>query len=267
MAEQQDKKQPPKAPHSTIFASVRRAIAPLSSPLLLDALSAYPLFGNLAIALLLGGVAASGYFLFDKADQINPASMCQQLSTSSKVRAQLNHADSLQITSAEPIATQQEDALFSCEFNVVTASDNRENREKVSVVYQVVRDDLVRSIADEKIARQVLENICEDESYYTQALASQGYDPKLHEVKLGGLVLEDEANNEVYPVFRWKCQYQLVAKDNKKTNKPTIQAPNYLVGLDLDKYCEDNFTDKGLIRARYHHYNDPNSLYCVNPNF
>jgi len=280
MAEIQDKKQPNSRIQSAV-APVRRALSPLNSPLLLDTLRLCPLFGNLAIALLLGGIAAAGYFLFDKEGQINPASMCQQMSSSEAVIAQIEgtdtrtldtqNADPLQIVSATPSRNLQSDALFTCEFVVTTAANGTEEREpkreRFNIVYQVVSNDLVRSIEDEKIEREVLEAICEDEAYYTRELSSQGYAPKLHNIVQGGLVLEEDSDNVVYPVFRWKCQYQLVLKDSQKTNKPTIQAPNYLVGLDLDAYCEDTFGDRNLIRARYHHYNDPSSLYCVNPNY
>jgi serine/threonine protein kinase len=70
----------------------------------------------------------------------------------------------------------------------------------------------------------------------------------------------NEEFNQVWPVFRWVCLYQL-----QPTKKYRFESPKDIksIGMDLDRYCQKKYPDKE--KASHHDYHDKNSLYCTRP--
>lgn len=242
-----------------------------NNPKFLDLLTAKPLIGNLIVASL---VTFTGFSIFgeNNSEKIDAQSMCEK--TKTEVALQLK-VDSSKIKdlSAEPTSSKSniKNQLFSCKYNIQEeprsglgnpSSSSREYH----VVYQVLRNELVANIKEEKIATDSLQEVCQDETIYTkQLLARKQYNPKEHKIIKEGLELQQE--NTVYPVFRWKCKYKVIPKVDQPLDKPGSQYPSIPVGLNLDVFCRSKFGKENLTKATHHYYNDPDSLYCVNPNF
>ncbi len=242
-----------------------------NSPKILNLLKAQPIVGNFIVASL---VTFTGFSIFENLHPktINTYSMCEQIKR--EVASQLN-IDSSEIIdfSAGTIPSNIENPLFDCTYDIQEKSEGKSENtqiytEKYYITFQVLRKEFVASIKEAKITKEVLKDICKDESIYTRELVAQEqYDPDKHNIIEEGLVLQEDSENSVYPVFRWKCKYQVIPKNYQEPNKPTSQFPSIYIGLDLDVYCEKEYKEENLTKARYHYYNDPDSLYCVNPNF
>ncbi len=111
-----------------------------------------------------------------------------------------------------------------------------------------------------RISQTVLENICTNPNIYIKKLKEEGINLDQY-VTNPSLIQRNNIPN-IYEVFRWKCRYAFNAKGKGKFS----QDDKYL-SLDLDEYCETEFKGKTQTKSTYHHYNDPYSWYCVNPNF
>lgn len=252
---------------------IRAGIESVSSPFILNRLATHPLVGNLLMFLLTGSTVASGVLLLGESDpmQISAVNMCERIiKTDIKPRLgqKIKTIDTTDIELVDSQAYSAPEAgksLFSC--NYVVVENNDERKEDFQIVYQVVEDDLVDSVIEEKIEKSVLEDFCKDEDYYTEKLKEQGYNPNTQIPEQLGLRLYEDPNNASYPVFRWKCMYKLIPINAEDPNHPIAQPPVVPVGLDLDPYCKENYGKDGLTVARYRYFNDPDSLNCVNPNF
>jgi hypothetical protein len=242
-----------------------------SNSKILDLLKVQPIIGNFIVASL---VTFTGFSIFENNNSkiIDAHSMCEQIK--GEVASQLN-IDSSKIIDFSPGTTSSniEKQLFSCHYNIQEEAENRLGNsnpatKRYYIVYQVLRDEFVASIKEEKITEDALKEICRDETIYTrELLAKKQYNPDEHKIIEEGLELQADPQNTVYPAFRWKCKYKVVPQNYQPQEKPGSQFPSIYVGLDLDAYCKKNFGEEDLTKARYHYYNDPDSLYCVNPNF
>ncbi|MEP0913077.1 hypothetical protein NDI45_19375 [Leptolyngbya sp. GB1-A1] len=193
---------------------------------------------------------------------INQESICKRYVTNARQKLD-DDVSEVKIT-VKPNEQPQDkrNILFSCEYSIESRSSNSAQT-TFSIQASAVPNELLQvEYKEEKIPIGELKSMCED--YQPQDLTGF-YDSKKYNIEKLGLVLTD---NPVYPVFRWKCRYGLTPKDSNNLDRPGPQIPPINVGLDLDnKYCKKNFGKEKLTKASYHNYNDPYSLYCVNPDF
>jgi hypothetical protein len=243
----------------------------ISSSKILGLLQTRSTLGNCIVVFLLGFAIFS---IFERANSkaIDARSMCEKATGEVASQLGVNPSEIVDFSSGTT-SSAVEKQLFFCDYSVQQKSKNglensRPSTERYHIVYQVLRDEWVASVREEKITKDILENICYDETIYTrELLAQKQYNPNEHEIIEEGLELQSDPNNTAYPVFRWKCKYRVVPNNQPPQEKPGARFPSIYMGLDLDAYCQEKFGKENLTKARYHYYNDPNSLYCIDPNF
>lgn len=122
-----------------------------------------------------------------------------------------------------------------------------------------------------KIEERDLNVLCGDPTIYLPRLREKGYDQSEYNfIDQGAVLLEGGKVENIYPVFRWVCQYELIAKN--QINLPQKPGKSFVIivntGLDMDRdLCQRKYEQDNLIKATYHDYNDPNSWYCTNTEF
>ncbi|MBR8833175.1 MAG: hypothetical protein DSM106950_03795 [Stigonema ocellatum SAG 48.90 = DSM 106950] len=112
--------------------------------------------------------------------------------------------------------------------------------------------------AEEKISQETLEHICADSNIYQTKLNKIIPDLEKYDIN-PSLKLKSDIPH-IYEVFRWTCEYEFTSNE-----AGGVRHPSQEIGLSLDDYCRTK--NRILKKSTYHHYNDPNSWYCVNPNF
>ena len=128
---------------------------------------------------------------------------------------------------------------------------------------------------EKPISQDTLDDICKDKEKYeveiTERFRNDGasFDPDAYDIKGQGVVLSDA--KDVYPVFRWACEYTLSPKQaSEPANRDygDIMFNTIRTGIDLDSYCEEKFGDESygsLTKATYHDHTNPHSWHCTNP--
>ena len=123
----------------------------------------------------------------------------------------------------------------------------------------------------QRITKENMDSVCSDKEFYEQKLRSD-YSPEKGDViePLGAKYREEE--KDVYPVFRWACEYAIDrgkdvsqnALDEEVHISGSEASPDYkYTGISLDEYyCQSNF--KKFTKATYLNFEDPDSWYCTN---
>lgn len=236
-------------------------------------LSRHVVFGNLFVTVL---ATYSGFSIVEK---IYPKSIDPNIVRKSEVcHEQQFLTDDPPITSTTiltvPQGLQATNLLFGCSY-VTQAGEKLPNiymqLRPISEIY--LKDNKYQ---EEKITKAAMEGLCRNPDFYVPSLEEQGFNQNEFDFLEQGLEFNEQATN-VYPVFRLTCKYGVRKKSQSSSQN---QPPNGLsdfgtgvvseakVGMNMDKnYCERLFSDRNLIKATYHDYNDPYSWFCTNPDF
>lgn len=151
--------------------------------------------------------------------------------------------------------------LFNCEYTI--QKDNEEPKPETFVVMpQLLLADLAKDTKSYDEYSINMEDVCRSD-YITKKLTGEirEKDPK-QEIKLvpKGAILQKEYR-DIYPVFRWECNYEIQRKQKNGRIRRTTEA----LGISIDEdYCQQNYREQAT-KATHHDYNDPYSLYCTRP--
>ncbi|MEH2035032.1 hypothetical protein [Nostoc sp.] len=118
---------------------------------------------------------------------------------------------------------------------------------------------LFTSYQETKIFQKDLNGICNSKAYIDKAKQEVSNLEKFNPEPVIELKLKSNIP-QIYEVFRWTCEYTFNARKSGGARLNPIE-----IGLELDEYCQ-NRPKPMLTKSTYHHYNDEDSWYCVNPN-
>ncbi len=161
---------------------------------------------------------------------------------------------------------------FGCEY--ITSSGEKQT---LYVQYKALRE-VKHNYKQEPIEERHRQVLCGNPSIYLPKLQEKGYsETEYNFIDEGAVLLEGEKVQNIYPVFRWVCQYELTKKT--PDDSPNLDNNNELefgnglstivtIGIDMDKkFCQQRFGEMNLNKATYHDHNDPHSWYCTNTEF
>ncbi len=124
-----------------------------------------------------------------------------------------------------------------------------------------------------KIQEIDLQVLCANPSIYLPKLQEEGYSETEYNIlDEGAVLLEGEKVQNIYPVFRWVCEYKLTRKnqlpENESRQAGEGRAMNFQTSLNMDEdFCQRRFGEMNLNKATYHDHNDPHSWHCTNTEF
>ncbi|MFK0732400.1 MAG: hypothetical protein ACFKPT_00180 [Gloeotrichia echinulata GP01] len=157
---------------------------------------------------------------------------------------------------------------FSCKY-MISQNQNNSVVQEIYLEITPLFTDLTQDISNDYEEKIDFEQVCKHptikKQMETAATKERYYDPNRKDEILPGypeLLFEDK--KQVYPVFRWRCTYDIKKQGE---NSPFKLITKHKIDIRLEDYCEDKSKNKSIKRLKptHHHYKDPYSLYCVNP--
>jgi hypothetical protein len=264
---------PPQKPTNSIYESIKEL---LNNSLIKDLLRRLLNFASNHVLITIFVSALlfnfTGYNLAGIQNPIDQTQICQrfeekinQYGNSEKiVPFTLNNNDSNDLR----ISKEKKFLPFGCEYTILKQNgDSSSNKLYIDLrplFYSLVSRG---SYNEKEIPKKDLDEvICNDERTFISELTESGIKTGEYNINPKGAVLLN--SDDVYPVFRWTCKYEISRKRKDAGVKDQYQSnfePKY-IGLDLDNdYCDRLYREIGLIKATYHDYNDPYSWYCTQP--
>ena len=231
-------------------------------------LSRHIVLGNLILTVL------TTYGLVNVADLLLPESVdpdliskeeeCARRSDNSNAEASVISTDSLGL---QDDTTQ--DLSFGCRYideeGIASPDDDKFMR------LQPVSKESLENIEylEAAITPENLSTICADEKYYSKELLER-FPLEVYDIEFEKAEYRKD-NKEVYPVFRWACEYLVGEKANTDTDSQSLANGNvappgrfsFSTGINLDTYCQETQKTRGLGKSTYKDFNDPNSWYCT----
>lgn len=232
-------------------------------------LSRHVLVGNFILTVL------TSYGLFNVVDMFLPESInpdliskkeeCEKRLKEPNAKAVLLPADLSELQNNTDL-----DVLYGCRY---IDEEAKEVQETEYMRLQPVREESLEGneYREEKITKANLDAICDNEKYFLPKLSSQ-FPSETHTIEPKGAEYKEDAK-DVYPVFRWACNYSVSEKANGaaqdlKSNSASsgsgVGPQSVSTGISLDEdYCMPTFNSLELNKATYQDFNDPNSWYCT----
>lgn len=230
-------------------------------------LSRHVLIGNFILTVL------TSYGLFNVVDMFLPESIDPDLISKTKEcekRLEDSNAKVVVLSSSELQNTTDLDVLYGCRYIDEEANEVQETE---YMRLQPVRKEALEDneYREEEITKANLDAICDNEEYFLPKLSSQ-FPPETHTIEPKGADYKEDAK-EVYPVFRWACNYSVSKKvdgaaqdlnDGSGSSGSGVGPQSVSTGISLDEhYCIPTYKSLELSKATYQDFNDPNSWYCT----
>ena len=237
-----------------------------SSRKLIDSLGAQPIVGNLVIAALVAGTGLALFGAAAKDNRLSASDICNTvfIDEEGKLQKEGNEVVGL---SAKRVLSDTNKKIVTCSYEVEAGLGTAQK--VFDVVYRVPDNELIVNVEEKAITEADLESICRDESVYKATDKKTGkpkisFSPSDSDIEL----VFSTSFNTVYPVYRWRCLYHRNSESIPPLSNAgqTVDLPPVGIGINLDQYCQDKYGEDSWIGA-FHHYDDPRSWHCTDPNF
>ena len=244
---------------------------------ILSWLRRHAVIGNLILAILTtySGVNVADWFIPEPEtidpDKISKQEICEGQRQQLTIQGVSIVSDNVQTRDVPSNLSQISEMLVSCKY----LKEDGERISETVVQVQHIPIDLLKNsqYEEEPVGRDALEGLCRSSEFYIPKLEEDGYSKEEYDPIPKGLRYQEESTN-VYPVFRWGCDYELRRINQANSNGSGAAVSGNAVtntittGISMDEdYCQKQFSNRGLNKATYHNYSDPYSWFCTNTEF
>ncbi|BAZ23213.1 hypothetical protein NIES4073_41010 [Kalymmatonema gypsitolerans NIES-4073] len=271
---------PPKKPsNNPLIKFLSTIVNFITNPRLANFAQIYPFLIPSLVGLItfILGLNSSGFFhSFNPQDKDFQKQVCQTYEKNVTKRLQLE--GKVEGKTYDWIETSFEDNKnnsdknllpFSCEYTIIKGTTELESK-KNSIELNPLFPDLINDINDDFEKEIKMENVCDHETIKKQ-MEELSTDKGDYKKENGDRIVPGKpefltSKKEVYPVFRWVCNYKIIKKQTRQ--KPILTRSEDKIDLRLEDYCIQKAKDEGntgRVKPTHHNYRDPYSLYCVNP--